>query len=527
MNDLWVYNATDREWEYLVPVCTTCLSNTTESDGTAERDVNGPRGRISPSLVGYQDALYLFGGYAYGGESNFVELYPVGDDDQYPSLDAKYYLNDLWKYDIVENTWTELKPRLNHTARPAPRYGHTATVVVKGSDVVMLLHGGNTWNDEIGDMWQYNLTSNVWTQVQGQGEYPSRRFAATMVAVGQASNLRAGSSRQSGRALIYGGHGCLRGQYYSEAANAAATVATETKTFTANGITYTYSVSASGLVVYDDGSGVEQVAEPGDPFLLLLESANVYTGYGETICTEELEDLWQYLPDECPNDCSRAGSCSFNTCICNSGFWGNDCSYPECPGSNCTFDSIGRQMLCNHCSGRGTCLNGACDCDYPASGVQCEDAAGQCTTCECYDSVFNVTAPEELGCLTGDIQTECPKNPSIPSASECAGNGVCMSGGICNCYPGFTESMVVTRAGDARIPARLDPNGTVVPAPECGYDADLDTKYNPSAVTSACEPVYIADCGDFLYQVAGSPVFHLMLTFIIVVLTFEFSLLRI
>jgi hypothetical protein len=64
--------------------------------------------------------------------------------------------------------------------------------------------------------------------------------------------------------------------------------------------------------------------------------------------------------------------------------------------------------------------------------------------------------------------------------------------------------MVVTRAGDARFPAKLDANGTVVPAPECGYDEMAPNKYNKDLVTAACQPIYIKDCGDFLYQMAGS-----------------------
>jgi hypothetical protein len=64
--------------------------------------------------------------------------------------------------------------------------------------------------------------------------------------------------------------------------------------------------------------------------------------------------------------------------------------------------------------------------------------------------------------------------------------------------------MVVTRVGDARFPANLDVNGTVVPAPECGYDETAPNKYNKALVTDACIPTYIKDCGDFLYEMAGS-----------------------
>jgi hypothetical protein len=523
MDDIWVYNATEREWEFLVPTCTTCDSSQTEADGTANRDLTGPRGRISPTLVTYEGSLYLFGGYAYGGQSNFVSLYPVGNATQYPSLESKYFLNDIWKYDILSNSWTELFPVTGYEARPDPRFGHSATVVLKGTDVIMLIHGGKTWDDEIGDMWQYNVSSNVWSLLQGEGDFPSRRYGATMVAVGQASALRSGASGQSGRTLIFGGHGCLYGVYYADATQAAVDATTQGRTYvdpvTGSAVEWSskYSMTSDG---YLQVNGVSVVGADDSTWLAATDATiQAANGYGEVICTEWLDDLWQYLPDECPNDCSRSGTCSFNVCQCIDGFFGDDCSQPLCPNSNCTFDAIGRTMVCDHCSGRGDCVDGACvNCEYPSSGTSCENDVGLCTTCECYETA-GVTPPEGLDC---GVVLVCPRNPSIATSAECAGNGECVSG-VCQCYPGFTDSMVVTRAGDARIPARLDVNGTVLPAPECGYDDDptAASKFNSLLITDACEPIYIADCGGYLYQLAGSERTRILVSFIFALLTFE------
>ena len=525
MDDMWVYNATEREWEYLVPKCTTCDPNATEADGTANRDLTGPRGRISATLVVHGDSLYLFGGYAHGGKSNFVSLYPVGNATQYPSLESKYFLNDIWKYDILTNSWTELLPVKGYEVRPPARFAHSAAIVMKGTHVIMLVHGGKTWNDEIGDMWQYNISSNVWTLLQGDGDFPSRRHGATMVAVGQSTAQRTGASGQSGRALIFGGHGCLFGLDYADAAQAAADATTQGRTYT-DPLTGTavewsnkYSMTADGYLQID---GVSVVSADDSMWLAALnDTIQAANGYGEVICTEILDDLWQYLPDECPKDCSRVGTCSFNVCNCVDGFFGADCSQPLCPKSNCTFDAIGRGMVCEHCSGRGDCVDGACvNCKYPSSGVSCENDVGQCETCECYKDAGK-TPPEGLDC---GVVLVCPKNPSIATSAECAGNGECVDG-VCKCYPGFTDSMVVTRAGDARIPARLDANGTVIAAPECGYDDDpakaLENRFAPSLITAACEPTYIPDCGGYLYQLAGSGHIRVLVSFIFALLTFE------
>lgn len=37
-------------------------------------------------------------------------------------------------------------------------------------------------------------------------------------------------------------------------------------------------------------------------------------------------DMWAYLIDKCPNDCSSHGECFFGFCHCRDGFFGLDCS---------------------------------------------------------------------------------------------------------------------------------------------------------------------------------------------------------
>ena len=93
--------------------------NGTTADGTPSLDSAGPRARHSASLVSYAGSLYLFGGYAYGGESTFATLYPAypRNTSGYPSLTSKYYLNDVWRYVIANNTWQQVRLR---PAAPRP-----------------------------------------------------------------------------------------------------------------------------------------------------------------------------------------------------------------------------------------------------------------------------------------------------------------------------------------------------------------------------------------------------------------------
>jgi hypothetical protein len=71
--------------------------------------------------VCHGESLYLFGGYAFGGGSSFATLYPAFpiNTSNYPSLASKYYLDDVWRYSIRNNTWA--KARAAHRARAALR----------------------------------------------------------------------------------------------------------------------------------------------------------------------------------------------------------------------------------------------------------------------------------------------------------------------------------------------------------------------------------------------------------------------
>ena len=496
-DDLWVYNATEKEWTRLFPGCKTCgLPRVrTEDDGTADRDANGPRGRYGASLVEHEGALYLFGGYSYGGPSKYKSLYPTGQPQEYPSLNAKYYLNDLWRYNITYNYWEEIFPLEDYPDRPSRRHSHTAIMSYKTLydkvQPVMLVFGGYTWDDEVGDLWQYNISSNAWAQVQGEGEYPSRRFKHTMVPVGN------DDPSTEGRALVFGGHGCLSGQSYRQA-----------------------SKSKPPDIGANPEFGGRYVQSPN--------------AYGEKYCIEELGDLWQYYPTACPMDCSRHGICEYNFCVCDEGFTGDDCSKVTCPRDECVYDYIAHKQICYQCSERGTCngFTGQCECDFPASGLSCEfteclnkcNGKGTCDrrnqnslgfgTCLC-DLKDGIPAYVGLDCST----PICPKQNITISDEVCNGRGTCVDG-ECVCYPGFSDSYlhrIVTDEDDetdvgVRVPVDVD--GIDLPinfvkCPREEFDALLPEGYSERqylGVYAGCydmdQFVYIGDCGGVQFQFA-------------------------
>jgi hypothetical protein len=475
--------------------------------------------------------LYLFGGYAYGGTTNFVGIYPTGISTDYPSLSTKYYMNDFWKYNITFNTWEELKPHPRYPIRPSPRFGHAAAISIKGSQVVMLVYGGYTWNDEIGDLWYYNISGDTWIKVEGEGEFPSRRYRAVMVPVGHSSQLRTGSTDQAGRALIYGGHGCLKGENYVDA----------TKSKVESNYDRILDIDRQWDTQYDmTGDGKITVRaidldDAGNPMLSTNPDLWIQTPseYGEKYCYEELDDLWQYFPTSCPKDCSRRGVCEYNFCVCDQGFTGLDCSNVSCPADVCVFDYLGHKQVCNQCNNRGTCngYTGQCECEFPASGPSCReyDCLNDCNgngVCDNYRT--NALGYGRCECFTVDGRAAytgldcsipvCPANPSAKKETTCNDRGICVNG-TCVCHPGYGDSFIYNelRPPDGGLYGiRIPTDANLNPLPGCGYDAENDAydvafrgpkPADPVSGRPAlpeCQPIYVADCGGMLYDFAGA-----------------------
>ena len=427
-DDFWMYNATLREWERLYPDCITCDINATETDGTSTRDAIGPRGRYGASLVHYDRIVYLFGGYAYGGGSLFERKYPTGGPGDYPSLTNKFYMDDLWAYSITNNTWREIFPDTStgRSVIPPARYGHAAAM----SGDIMLVYGGRIWNDEVGDLWQYNISDNTWVKAFGEGEFPSRRVGATMVAVGSFNSPNPLGFEE--RLLVHGGYGCTKGENYVAAASSAAIRLRD------------YKAQAGSLAVNED-----------DAFDI---ASKMQDAYGEKYCLESLDDLWQYYPNSCPRDCSRHGVCLYNFCVCDQGFTGIDCSNVTCPRGRCEYDYQGHVLNCDQCGGddaqyeeifgvpRGACngFTGQCECNYPASGVDCKET--ECRN-DCNDvgecGKFNINPDTGYGACTCNLRENSDQlafsgdDCGIPLCiNGCNAQGNCVNG-TCVCYPGF------------------------------------------------------------------------------------------
>jgi hypothetical protein len=394
------------------------------------------------------------------------------------------------------------------SAAPPPRAGHSAALSLRGGAAVMFVFGGATWDDEIGDLWQFNLSSHAWARVLGEGAFPSRRTGAILVPVGQASAGAPGAGPQAGRLLLALGHGCLKGASYVAAA-ASRVVHAVAALGGYTGWDPALSASGNGTIgafgSYVNATTGETVYSSAPPDLWV----EALSEYGEKYCVEELDDVWEYTPTACLADCSRHGVCEFNFCVCDAGYWGDDCSLSTCTGAACAYNYVARALVCDQCGAAGTCdgATGACSCVFPASGPACDEHA--CPNDCSGHGVCNTTAADPVtgygvcDCAQVDGRAVytgadcsvavCPFNPSaganVDPTIPCSGVGTCVLG-ACQCFPGFGDSFyykpVSVQGSDVPMRVPIARNGSALP--NCGYEG-----------SPGCEPEYVGDCGSLLF----------------------------
>jgi hypothetical protein len=78
-------------------------------------------------------------------------------------------LNELWKYTVGTNTWSQLSPT---GGPPTARSEHTA--VYDSVNATMLVYGGTTGSVS-NELWKYTISTNTWSQITFSGSITARR----------------------------------------------------------------------------------------------------------------------------------------------------------------------------------------------------------------------------------------------------------------------------------------------------------------------------------------------------------------
>jgi hypothetical protein len=177
LNDLWEYTPASGQWVWVGGSNTITVSGSTQTGpsgtyGTQNMPAPGnvPGARLGS--IGWTDTsgnLWLFGGSGFDSSATN----PVG------------FLNDLWKYNIVNNEWTWLGgSKLIGQAGTYGTQGTTDPKNIPGARVAAVAWtdtSGNFWlfggfgldsagtggGGDMNDLWKYNLATGQWTWMSG------------------------------------------------------------------------------------------------------------------------------------------------------------------------------------------------------------------------------------------------------------------------------------------------------------------------------------------------------------------------
>jgi N-acetylneuraminic acid mutarotase len=137
LNNTWIFDCDANEWSKSSPSL-------------------GPSPRADPCMYYDSDIkkIILFGGH--GSVDGLIS-----------------YQNDLWVYDVNNNTWTEREP----VNSPDGRYGHR--IIYDSLTTQAILFGGRTYGGVRNDLWTYDYSNNSWRLID-QVLKPGRRYWHTM-----------------------------------------------------------------------------------------------------------------------------------------------------------------------------------------------------------------------------------------------------------------------------------------------------------------------------------------------------------
>jgi N-acetylneuraminic acid mutarotase len=133
-------------------------------------------GESPPKMLGQRmiydpvgQRIILFGGSYYSGSYTFY--------------------GDTWSYDVAKAEWT----KLTTTGSPNARFNHAMVYDSDRKEIVVF--GGFSYSDRVGDTWVYNIASNTWTNVTPD-KSPSRR-----------SDPGAAYDAKNKKVILFGGYG--------------------------------------------------------------------------------------------------------------------------------------------------------------------------------------------------------------------------------------------------------------------------------------------------------------------------------
>lgn len=210
LDDLWKYNPTTNQWTWIKGDNAIGVPGIYGSKGVTAF-ANNPGGRANS--VGWTDNgsnFYVFGGSGIG------------------SISSSGYLNDLWRYNVSNNSWTWLSGDsvLNQngiygtlqvpaaTNKPGGRFSGAGWKDNNGGFWIFggLCFDGVGGNGNINDLWKYDTATGYWTWMKGDnvisvaGNYGTMGITASTNKPGARTTSLSWVSA-TGELLLFGGSG--------------------------------------------------------------------------------------------------------------------------------------------------------------------------------------------------------------------------------------------------------------------------------------------------------------------------------
>lgn len=303
-------------------------------------------------------ALLLFGGYRTPFPYPHRRSRGAGSatsrsasDGLSPYPDAPYYLQDLWRFNLSSGLWSEVLPLGPSSSRPSARRD---SVLRMSSASSFLLFGGYGPNHLHDDLWVFNLTTSAWLQV---ASFVHPRFPVNCTP--DTLRLPDGSDFIVAQSVF--GEPTRYSTMDGVAGRATSPVLIQQPRRQAPGWDGCRDrvdgrADLPALLQYERPSQRELSAAA---FSLARGELLLHGGRAvlqedlptalRTPATEVVGDMWMWRRSNCPANCSGRGDCVFGHCYCYDGYYGVDCSNISCPGDYCYMDEATHTQVCKHC----------------------------------------------------------------------------------------------------------------------------------------------------------------------------------
>ena len=425
--------------------------------------VNATLNRTSPRVV------------VMNGFRTYDSPYPNPDATENPYPTLPYYLDtkDIWQYDELSGTWTQMfvgkevrgggLSKGANTA-PLPRRGGSAVLVNDTRDEYIALFGGYKGDDLYGDLWLMknykndNFEQRKWLRIDD-------KIPTGMNGTIRPANVTYHSLNFdpiTGRLFLFGGLNWTT----TNISLSDSLVDVDRRCFlTARSIIKTVCPEApnnAACALQQAKQSIVQLCDAtnnGDSTSTTNSEAFCCESVSELPFINRLSDLaqlcitecqsnsfqyqlslgfgegmWVLDPNACENACNEHGNCKWGKCLCEPGWTGSDCSVPTCPGSFCYYDPNSFETVCNQCSGNGKCgLGGNCSCNDGWTGPDCGSIL--CTrNCTGWQFCLPDFPVNQCICDARRSGRSCEVQLCL---NNCSMSGNCTANGTCSCMKNF------------------------------------------------------------------------------------------